>query len=88
MGRNGATGGSRLFFAKALVPGWRAYVSSEAGAAEIKELRKPERTGRPLGSPGFVHALEALLGGPLFRKKPGLRPKRADVACMPGLVDN
>jgi putative transposase len=71
-----------------LVPDWSAYVSNEASETEIQALRKHERTGRPLGSPGFVRALEALLARPLFCQKPGPKPKCTEGVCIPGLLDN
>ncbi len=39
------------------------------------ELRKHERTGRPLGSEGFIERLTSLTGRDLVRKKPGRKRK-------------
>ena len=71
-----------------LVPDWRVYVSTDASDTQIKALRKHEQTGRPLGSPAFIRALEAILGRSLFRKKPGPKPKRAAGADLPSLFGN
>ncbi|MCY3017535.1 MAG: transposase, partial [Planctomycetota bacterium] len=68
-----------------LVPDWRAYLASDASAAQIEALRQHERTGRPLGSAAFVRALESLLGRTLSRQKPGRKPKGPETACLPGL---
>ena len=67
-----------------LVPDWRAYLASEADAAQIEALRQHERTGRPLGSPAFVRALESLLGRPLARQKAGRKRKGPVAASLPG----
>ena len=59
-----------------LVPDWRAYLAEDASEAQIAELRRHERTGRPLGSSGFVAALESMLSRTLARQKPGPKPAR------------
>lgn len=43
----------------------------KAGADEGDLFRRHERTGRPLGSPSFVKALERKLGRSLLPQKPG-----------------
>lgn len=68
-----------------LVPDWRAYVNIEASEGEIQALRKHERTGRPLGSFGFVRALESLLGRQILRQKPGPKARPPDQPHLPGL---
>ena len=68
-----------------LVPDWRAFLSSDASAAQIEALRQHERTGRPLGSPSFVRALESLLARPLARQKPGPKAPAVQAECLPGL---
>ncbi len=40
------------------------------------ELRRHERTGRPLGSEGFRARLERMLGRVLHPARPGRKPKR------------
>jgi len=41
----------------------------------LREIRKHEGTGRPLGRPGFVDKLETTLGRSLKRGKPGRKRK-------------
>ena len=55
---------------------WQAYLASETPAETIASLRRHQRTGRPLGSDGFVAKLEQLLGRLLGPGKPG-RPRKA-----------
>lgn len=54
-----------------LVKDWRGFLSSGISEKEIEELRKHERTRRPLGSEGFVKKLEGTLGRLLRKQKPG-----------------
>jgi putative transposase len=56
-----------------IVADWREFLS-EAALEQEKRIREHERTGRPLGSDGFVVKLEQALGLTLRRQKPG--PKR------------
>jgi putative transposase len=71
-----------------LAPDWRAYLSEDASAAQIEALRRHARTGRPLGSAGFVRALESLVGRTLAPQKRGPKPgkpERPETPCLPGL---
>jgi hypothetical protein len=43
---------------------------------EIKEIRRHERTGRPLGRDGFVHGLEKALSRTLRYQKSGPKGKK------------
>ena len=43
---------------------------------EAAALRRHERTGRPLGAPHFIEALEKRLGRPLGKRKPGPKGPR------------
>ncbi len=52
---------------------WREFLSV-AGDDKVEEIRRHERTGRPLGSEGFLSGLEKALQRVLSRKKPG--PKK------------
>jgi len=61
-----------------LVPDWRAFLRGGLSEAEHEAIRAGERTGRPLGSPGFVARLERRLKRPLARQKPGPKPKAAE----------
>ncbi|MDP2989095.1 MAG: transposase [Kiritimatiellota bacterium] len=70
-----------------LVPDWREYIRHDPNAAQMQALRRHERTGRPLGTAGFVAALEALLARSLCRQKPGPKPKRPSGVDIPGLPE-
>lgn len=54
---------------------WRKYIEDGESAAEVSALRRSTHTGRPLGSPEFVEALEELTSRPLAPRKGG-RPKK------------
>jgi putative transposase len=58
-----------------LVDDWREFLSSGLTEDEYKDLRKHERTGRPLGSSKFLLKLEKKLGKILSPQKGG-RPKK------------
>lgn len=53
------------------VPDWNEFLAAGLSEEEHLALRAAERTGRPLGSEGFVRRLEADLERPLARRKPG-----------------
>jgi putative transposase len=53
------------------VADWAEYISQEPTESEASALRLHNRTGRPLGSDGFVEHLERLLGRRLKPQKPG-----------------
>jgi len=59
----------------ALAPDWAAFLREGLGDDERDAIRAGERTGRPLGAPGFVKRLEKRLGRMLARQKPGPKPK-------------
>jgi putative transposase len=54
---------------------WGLFLSSGGEEEKMSDIRKHERTGRPLGSSGFVEKLESTLERTLKRQKPG--PKGA-----------
>jgi putative transposase len=62
----------------ALVGNWTDFLATGAPEDEVKELRRHERSGRPLGREPFVVAVEGKLGRTLRRGKPG--PKRGRAA--------
>ncbi len=45
-----------------IVHAWREFLSLAVLEKEIEELRRHERTGRPLGSDRFVESIEGELG--------------------------
>jgi putative transposase len=54
---------------------WSAFLGQGLAESDCKTIRAAERTGRPLGSPGFVARLERRLGRVLARRKPGRKPR-------------
>ena len=50
---------------------WRLFLAGSGEEEQLAAIRKHERTGRPLGSEGFVDRLESMLERPLERGKPG-----------------
>ena len=54
---------------------WRDFLAQAESAAEVSALRICTHTGRPLGSPEFVAALEQLTLRPLAPRQEG-RPKK------------
>ena len=56
------------------MPDWQALLDSGMDDKDVKRLRRHERTGRPLGSDGFVGKLEMLLGRPLRPQRRGPKP--------------
>lgn len=54
---------------------WQLFLYGAANEEQINDIRKHERTGRPLGSKGFVERLESALNRPLKRGKPGPKGK-------------
>jgi putative transposase len=57
-----------------LVLDWRSFLSEPVDEKEIMLFRKHERTGRPLGSEGFIVGLEKSLSRTLRKRAPG--PKK------------
>jgi putative transposase len=55
---------------------WANFLSSQATEDEISDMRKHERTGRPLCAPWFLDHLEVLLNRKLKPKKAGRKPKK------------
>lgn len=54
---------------------WAAFLDENPGDEDAFEaLRAGERTGRPVGADDFVAGLEARLGRPLARRRPGRKP--------------
>lgn len=54
-----------------MIADWPAYLRAGLRESEREALRHHERTGRPLGSAGFIAGLEAQLGRRLKKRKPG-----------------
>jgi putative transposase len=58
------------------VAGWREFLAQPDASADVAALRRSTHTGRPLGSPEFVAALERLTLRALAARKGG-RPKKS-----------
>ena len=54
---------------------WSDFLSEKITSEGQQEMRKHERTGRPLGSIAFIEQLESMLNLSLKLKKPGRKPK-------------
>ena len=55
-----------------MIPGWKEFLGEALESPEeYRELRRHERTGRPLGGELFIDKPEELLRRQLRRRKPG-----------------
>jgi putative transposase len=52
---------------------WREHLGQEESSAELRALRRHNRTGRPLGNADFIRRLEQTTGRNLRPQKPGPR---------------
>jgi len=59
-----------------LVADWKGFLDLGASEDEVRQLRRHERTGRPLGSDRFIMAVERKVHRTLRRGKPGPKPSR------------
>jgi putative transposase len=59
-----------------LVDDWRSFLAGTVEDSEIDVIHRHERTGRPLGSEGFIEELEVKLSRVLRRQKPGPKKNR------------
>ena len=57
-----------------IVGDWKTFLA-DANEEQLNDIRKHERSGRPLGSEGFVESLEADLNRTLKPEKPGPKGK-------------
>lgn len=53
----------------------KLFLADEGDEVQMNEIRMHERTGRPLGSEGFVERLGSMLGRELKKGKPGPKGK-------------
>ena len=63
------------------VADWREYLAEAVDSTELRELRRHNRTGRPLGSDEFITRLEQTTGRDLRPKKPGPHGPRKRAAA-------
>lgn len=61
---------------KLLVPDWATWLATEESISELKTIRLNTRTGRALGSDGFLDQLEAQLQCQVRPRKRGRRPNK------------
>jgi putative transposase len=59
-----------------MVGDWREFLATEYGKEELEEVRRKEKTGRPLGEDAFVSKIEQLLDRPLHMQKRGPKGKK------------
>ena len=55
---------------------WKSFLLKTSDTDTIKELRKHERTGRPIGNQDFIEKMEKITGRQLKAHKPGPKPKK------------
>jgi len=60
----------------------RAFLVAEDGEEMLRRLRQHGRTGRPLGSPGFVTDLEQRLSRPLSPPETGAEAGKEEIRSM------
>lgn len=54
-----------------MVGDWKEFLLSGVSEDEREKIRHHEKTGRPLGSEGFIRKLKDILNRILQRQKPG-----------------
>ena len=59
---------------------WAEFLRGGLDPDDVEAMRRHERTGRPMGSAGFVERLERILGRALRPQKPGPKPKQRQKA--------
>ena len=59
-----------------MISSWSDFVKKPVSEMETEDIRKHERTGRPIGSAHFIDQLESISGLMLRKKKPGPRGPR------------
>ena len=62
------------FFLEEQITDWKSFVMGEERSNNDKRIESSIRTGRPLGSNGFMEDLENRLDRVLRKKKPGRKP--------------
>lgn len=61
-------------------PDWADFLAQPLAEPLLDAIRAGERTGRPLGSDGFIATLETQLGRPLAKQRPGRKPAKLAAA--------
>lgn len=65
----------------AIIGNWQDLLSVELSEEDLDSIRQHERTGRPMGSEGFLSNLEQMTGRVLKRQKSG--PKKINKYGVP-----
>jgi len=60
-----------------LIPDWHSWLAKEENIEDLEFIRQRTRTGQPCAGDEFVRMLEAKIGRPLLRRKPGPKKKEA-----------
>ena len=55
----------------AMIPDWRAFLNSALPEAELRDIRRHSRTGRPLGDEAFLAPWRDMIGRVLRPKNTG-----------------
>ncbi len=66
---------SRTLRLNEMIDDWKEFLSLTPSEQDIKILQQYERTGRSLGSDGFLTRIEKSIGRLLKPKRPGRKPK-------------
>lgn len=66
-----------------MVGDWREFLSVEYGKGALEEVRRHEKTGRPLGEDVFVEKIGKLLGRSLHKQKRGPKGKKLNTKSLP-----
>jgi len=69
---------SRTSLLNEMIDDWKEFLRLTSSEQDIKMLQQHERTGRPLGSDGFLIRLEKSIGRLLKPKRPGRKPKKGE----------
>jgi len=67
---------SRASLLNEMIDDWKDFLCLTPSEQDIKMLQQHERTGRPLGSEGFITRLEKSIDRLLKPKRPGRKPKK------------
>ncbi len=67
---------SRTSLLNEMIDDWKEFLNSTTSEQDIKMLQQHERTGRPLGSDGFLTHLEKSIDRLLRPKRPGRKPMK------------
>ncbi len=61
-----------------MIDNWKEFLRLTPSEQDTKMLKQHERTGRPLGSDGFLTRIEKSIGRLLKPKRPGRKPGKGN----------